>query len=278
LKKPAMDSSNSSSAMYVTDGRTSRWSSGNFANGHQWIYVDLGTATEFNTIKIHWGRDYATIYRVDLSNDAINWASAYRTTNGQGKMEEISLSSMQNARFVRIYCERNHPTIAPTVSIYEIEVYNMYGNSTLSTPTTPPKPMKPSTNLALKKPAMDSSNSSSAMYVTDGRTSRWSSDNFVNGHQWIYVDLGTATEFDTVKIHWGRDYATIYSIDISNDANTWTSIYKTTNGQGKMEEISLSSMQNARFVRVYCEKNNPIVAPTISIYEIEICNMYGSSI
>ncbi|MPQ44323.1 discoidin domain-containing protein, partial [Clostridium tarantellae] len=277
MKKPAMDSSNSSSAMYVTDGRTSRWSSGNFANGHQWIYVDLGAATEFDTVKIHWGRDYATIYKIETSNDATNWSSAYRTTNGQGKMEKISLDSMQNARFVRVYCERNHPIVAPTVSIYEIEIYNMSGSSTPTSPTTPPNPVKPSINLALKKPAMDSSNSSSAMYVTDGRTSRWSSGNFANGHQWIYVDLGTATEFDTVKIHWGRDYATIYRIETSNDATNWSSIYRTTNGQGKMEKISLSSMQNARFVRVYCERNYPIVAPTVSIYEIEICNMSGSS-
>ncbi|MPQ44324.1 discoidin domain-containing protein [Clostridium tarantellae] len=266
LKKSVMASSNVSSAKYITDGRATRWSSGSFANDHQWVFIDLGVSTNFDTIKIYWGQDNATIYKIDISNDAITWTSIYRTTNGKGSIEEITLNSIQKARFIRVYCEQANTAISPIVSIYEIKVYNISGNSM---PTTSPNP---TTNLALKKSVMASSNASFTKYITDGRTTSWSSGSFANSHQWVFIDLGVSTDFNTVKIHWGRNNATIYKIDISNDAITWTSVYRTTNGKGSIEEITLNSIQKARFIRVYCEQANTAISPIVSIYEIEIFN------
>ncbi|MPQ45252.1 discoidin domain-containing protein, partial [Clostridium tarantellae] len=138
-------------------------------------------------------------------------------------------------------------------------------------------------NLALNKQAVSSSNETdyfTANLVTDGNnesaSSRWSSGAFINDeHQWIYIDLGEITEFDTVKLYWEVANATIYRIEVSNDATNWTSVYRTTEGMGGVETITLTSIQSARYVRVYCEKNNTVIS--VSLYEIEIYNMIINS-
>ncbi|MGL5245299.1 MAG: discoidin domain-containing protein, partial [Sarcina sp.] len=70
LNKKAVSSSNETSTLtanYVTDGiasKTSRWASGNFNLGQQWIYIDLEKVTEFDKLRIYWDEANATIYRI----------------------------------------------------------------------------------------------------------------------------------------------------------------------------------------------------------------------
>ncbi|MPQ44721.1 discoidin domain-containing protein [Clostridium tarantellae] len=260
----------------VTDGViefTSRWGSGDFNTGQQWIYIDLEEKTEFDEIIINWATAYATIYRIEISNDANSWTSIYRTTTGNGGKDVITFNFKQNARFVRVYGEKNNPDIWHTMAIYEIEIYNK--NSFIDIKGA---------NLALKKKAVASANEVDYLtpnLATDGLIelkSRWSSGNFNTGHQWIYIDLEERTEFNEIIINWAKAHATIYRIEISNDANSWTSIYRTTNSTGGTEIINLNPKQNARFVRVYCEKNNPDIWYTVAIYEIEIYNREFSKI
>jgi beta-glucosidase-like glycosyl hydrolase len=107
-------------------------------------------------------------------------------------------------------------------------------------------------NLALGKPVVASSTqtgvNSPAMAVDGSLTSRWES--LYADPQWIYVDLGQATEITHVKLTWETAYASGYQVQVSNDAATWTSIYSTTTGTGGVNDLT-GLKGYGRYVRMY---------------------------
>lgn len=138
-------------------------------------------------------------------------------------------------------------------------------------------------NLALNKIAVASSLEVSdgrftADKITDGdvssNSSRWSSGSLNNGTtpQWIYVDLEEVKTFDKVKLYWQNANSNIYQIQTSNDGEEWTSVYITEEGKSGAKLISFNEKLNARFIRVYCEKNNPSVWTSVSLFELEVYN------
>ncbi|WP_207953266.1 polysaccharide lyase family 8 super-sandwich domain-containing protein [Paenibacillus agricola] len=105
-------------------------------------------------------------------------------------------------------------------------------------------------NLALNKTVTTSSVQSSYVgaYAVDGSmTTRWSSQQA--DPQWISVDLGSSQSVSRVKLNWETAYAKSYSIQVSNDATTWTDVYSTTTGDGTIDDISFTAV-NARYVRM----------------------------
>ncbi len=128
------------------------------------------------------------------------------------------------------------------------------GTSTATpTPTQAitPTPTSTASNLALGRPVIASSIQSSDMpaaNAVDGNTgTRWSSA--FSDPQWIYVDLGSICTISQVKLNWEAAYARSYSIQISNDATSWTSLWSTTSGAGGTVTINVSG--SGRYVRMY---------------------------
>jgi hypothetical protein len=111
-----------------------------------------------------------------------------------------------------------------------------------------------SKNLGLNRPATASSMQSSsypASKAADGNLStRWSS--VFSDPQWIYVDLGSMHSITGVTLNWETAYGKAYSIQVSNDAVSWTTIYSTTTGTGRTENLALSG--SGRYVRMYGTK------------------------
>ena len=92
------------------------------------------------------------------------------------------------------------------------------------------------TNIALNRPVTVSSVQSGTSYTgnlaVDGNsTTRWSSA--PSDAQWIYVDLGSQYNITNVNITWETAYAANYTIDISSNASTWTTI-KTVTGNTRL--------------------------------------------
>jgi hypothetical protein len=111
-------------------------------------------------------------------------------------------------------------------------------------------------SLALNRPAYASSidNSSDAVSnAVDGNlTTRWSSA--YSDPQWFYVDLGSVYSFDTVTILWETAYAKAFQIQISNDANTWTTVWSTNNltlSSSGGWSTSTFPQASGRYVRMY---------------------------
>ncbi len=101
LNRPVVASSvaDGTTAASAVDGDfTTRWSSAHTDN--EWIYVDLGTVMHVTGVYLNWESAYATAYKIQVSNNALNWTDAYSTTNGAGGIERITLAA--DGRYVRM--------------------------------------------------------------------------------------------------------------------------------------------------------------------------------
>jgi hypothetical protein len=106
------------------------------------------------------------------------------------------------------------------------------------------------TNLALNKPTLSSSNETdflmSNLAVDGNPGTRWSSA--FTQLQWIRVDLGSTHTISRVVLNWETAFGKDYQIQTSNDGNTWTTIFSTTSGNGGIDDITVTG--SGRFVRM----------------------------
>jgi hypothetical protein len=103
--------------------------------------------------------------------------------------------------------------------------------------------------------------------VTDGNTaSRWSSA--FSDQEWIYVDLGAVYTIHQVVLRWETAYGRGYTIQISNDASTWSDVYSTTTGDGGVDDITLASPVSGRYVRLLGTQRATIYG--YSLWEFEV--------
>ncbi|MDZ4992914.1 family 20 glycosylhydrolase [Clostridium perfringens] len=248
----------------------SRWSSERSVP--QWIYIDFEEETTFDQVDILWDGAYSRNYKLEVSDDSETWREVYATSEGKGEQESINLGEDITANYLRVSCEDTAHEWG-NVSIYEVEVYDNEGE------TAPPE-TEIGVNIALNKTATASASETNSLTpnkVVDGDTSskdsRWSSGSFSNGaKQWITIDLEKESTFDKVRLFWEAANAKVYEVQTSNDNENWTTVHRNEAGKGGVETIELSEKQNARYVRVLCEKNNPDVWSSVSLYEVEIYN------
>jgi subtilisin family serine protease len=67
--------------------------------------------------------------------------------------------------------------------------------------------------------------------------------------EWITVDLGSSVSIGAVLLVWGQQYATSYTIQVSDDGSTWTTVFGTMSGDGDHDAITLPSI-TARYVKM----------------------------
>jgi len=121
-------------------------------------------------------------------------------------------------------------------------------------PTPTPTPVS---NLALNQPVSVSSsqdNSHDGAKAVDGDTATFWQSKEVKGKrgsssEWITVDLGGSASIDQVVLEWDANYATSYTIQVSEDASSWSTVFSTTNENGGNDSIPLS-IASARYVRM----------------------------
>jgi beta-glucosidase len=102
----------------AVDGDLStRWSS-EFSDP-QWIDVDLGAQMDVRRVVLHWENAFARAYRVQVSDDACQWAELYNTSSGDGEVDDLVVRG--TGRFLRVQgTERGIPA---GYSLWELEVY-----------------------------------------------------------------------------------------------------------------------------------------------------------
>lgn len=132
----------------------------------------------------------------------------------------------------------------------------------------------PNPNLALAKTVVASSVESSshlAAAAVDGKTTtRWAS--YLNAHggkdpEWIYVDLGASQKINAVRLNWEVAYAKAYKLQVSSDAQHWTTVYSTTQGKGGVDTLN-SLNASGRYVRMYGTARGTKWG--YSLYELEV--------
>jgi hypothetical protein len=238
LNKPVTASSVFASqyatANAVDGSLTTRWSS-EFSDP-QWISVDLQGTYDISEVILRWETAYGADYQVQVSNDATTWTTIRTVTGGDGGVDELTGLSGR-ARYVRINGARRGTEWG--YSLWEFEVYGSF--------VSPP----PGANLALNRPVVSSSDFSpayAAPLAVDGDAStRWSSQ--FSDPQWIYVDLGARYNVTRVKLSWETAYAADFQLQISDDANTWTTFSTTTGNSQLTTDDGVSA--SGRYVRMY---------------------------
>jgi endoglucanase Acf2 len=105
----------------VNDGdQTTRW--GSAFSTPEYIEIDLSGNYLIDRIDIFWEAAYATVYKVEISDDEENWTIVYNENNGTGGKKAITFSPLP-ARYVRVTCLQRYTQYGS--SIYELEVYGL---------------------------------------------------------------------------------------------------------------------------------------------------------
>lgn len=73
------------------------------------------------------------------------------------------------------------------------------------------------------------------------------------GEEWVYVDLGSRSEFDKVNLRW-INKAVKGKIQVSDNAKQWKDAAELPGGTQKVDEIALNGTQKARYVRIWMEQ------------------------
>jgi hypothetical protein len=102
----------------VDAGISTRWAS-QPGQDETWLYVDLGASTAFSQAELHWESAFAQEYELQVSEDAQNWTTFYRTTEGAGGSELIEQGA--TGRYVRLLMiKRGSPY---GYSLWEFSIY-----------------------------------------------------------------------------------------------------------------------------------------------------------
>ncbi len=82
------------------------WRSGSVA-GNQWLLIDFLKPREYGGLVIDWDpEDYATSYKVEVSDDEENWSTAYVSTLGNGGRDYVYMPDAES-RYIRLQLEQS---------------------------------------------------------------------------------------------------------------------------------------------------------------------------
>jgi hypothetical protein len=135
---------------------------------------------------------------------------------------------------------------------------------------------KPPENISLNKNVIVSSIEGPGLEgskAVDGNlSSRWSSQ--FSDPQFIYIDLGEIKHIDQIDLIWEAAYGKEYKIDISNDAESWTTIEHILNSDGGIDRILTSA--DSRYVRMYGIQRGTQYG--YSLYEFEVYDLTSTDV
>ena len=187
----------------------------------------------------------------DPEGDPIRWNLLYSekyVTGGTG-FDSVRFTEDAPGRFT---------AVAPqTLGVWKVYVYAYDGHGNVgieqrSFRVVPPP--VPGTDIALGKDATASSFQPTgpdgpqppALAVDGNYGTRWASD--WSDPQWMQVDLGAVTHFDSIRLAWESAYAKSYRVELSDDGTMWRPAYSTDAGDGGFDDLPISG--DARYVRV----------------------------
>jgi beta-glucanase (GH16 family) len=239
-------------ATNAVDGdTTTRWRSE--PRDPQWLQIDLRQRANVSRVVLNWDRHgYAAAYQIQVSDDAQSWSTIYATT-GAPTIQSLRVSG--SGRYVRFY-----GTARSTADGYSLREFQVYGSMLSSTCHTADVARgRPATASSVENPKMP------ATAAVDGDThTRWASA--WSDRQWLRLDLGRRTSICQLALDWEDAYATAYDIQVSDDANTWASIYSTTTSRGGRQVLDVAG--TGRYLRIYLRA--PATNYGYSLWELEV--------
>ncbi len=188
--------------------------------------------------------------------------------------------SVKKARYIKVVTTER--ATAYGVSLFEFQVWGTGGANK--------KPVNYGKNLAKGQPVKcsgtrdewwmkdSSGNITESAYkevrpenAVDGDTSTSFTSHQGEDDQWIYVDLGRAYNIGRVVTKFASDGAKIYDIQVSADANTWTTIHRNMRGYMNMVDTFTCYRTNVRYVRMLAyskvESGSGVAVRELEVYE-----------
>ncbi|MCA2211760.1 serine/threonine protein kinase [Jidongwangia harbinensis] len=124
-------------------------------------------------------------------------------------------------------------------------------------------------NLALGRPVTASSTEgsawSAARAVDGDPQSRWGSA--WSDVQWLRIDLGTRRQITEIVLRWEHAHAVAYRVEVSADGTDWTSVYRTSTGEGGDVTVRTDGVPG-RYVRMSATERSGKYG--YSLYEVEV--------
>ena len=78
-----------------------------------------------------------------------------------------------------------------------------------------------------------------------------------NGEEWVYIDFGGETALQSVKVVWGVNYATVYDIQVSDDAKSWRDVASAVGVASAEVETFLGNLYlKSRYLRILCRASS----------------------
>jgi hypothetical protein len=255
LGKPVTTSSApfQAAANAVDGDGTTRWESP--YTDPQTITVDLGSVQPIDRIRLTWEAALGKDFIVEVSPDDTQWETALTATGNTSTSNEYA-NLGKSGRYVRLTGTARGTTYG--YSLYEFEVF--------ATSTNKP-------NLATGKPATASTTQGTlqASYAFDNdRLTRWAS---TAGREdaFIYVDLRGQATLSRVYLVWEKAYGGDFTIDVSPDAITWTTVSTVVGNSFHFNEFLFATPVTGRYVRLNGTKRGTTIADNgYSLYEFEI--------
>jgi chitosanase len=108
---------------------STRWESAP-GPGTQWLRIDLGRLQRIDRVTLRWEGGYAKSYRVQTSLDGANWSDVYRTSGGDGGVDDLKQLSGQG-RYVRVLATQRGRS-AGGYSLWEMLAYGPAASAPLA--------------------------------------------------------------------------------------------------------------------------------------------------
>ena len=240
--------STSNQAMYTTTG-ANKATDGNIDTYAQssarvtpWnLTIDLDTIKTFNKIVFKSGfSEYASVYSIEGSNSGSSWTTITSEAGSSGGIKTYNNFGYVNYRYVRL-----NPTSSVLSSgtsghsIFEFEVYNDSSNSA---------------DLALYKNTLSNQPMFSgydANKITDASYSTYAQASSRTTPWKFTTDLGSRLAFNRLVFTSGStNYASIYTIEGSDDMITWNTLVNETGSTGGSKTYNNFGNLTYRYLRL----------------------------
>ncbi|MFA5421184.1 MAG: discoidin domain-containing protein [Bacilli bacterium] len=238
------DSMDGNLNIYAVDGKSNtRFAA--IGDDNAFLYVNLGSREKIGKIIIDWEAAYALEYKIQLSNDALNWTTVASINKTNDATDHIEFPTWLEAEYVRFQGVKKVLT-DHGYSFYSFEVY---GPQSLTDGAQVLETSSDENETILNK----------SMMVDNLANSRWASLAQAGDDQYFIVDLGTVKSFDLVKIRWEVSFARIFKIyghsetggtaPLRGDEN-WAYLTGSEVGLGEVDTLPLEANEETRYLKV----------------------------
>lgn len=215
------------------------------------ITFDLCKQYQIDKVTLNWQEAYAAGYQIQTSADGEKWTTVAEVS--AVKEQETTTFAATDARYVKLVLNNSNAVC----ELKEAEIY------TVDSATEVEETYTGYTAQAAAASSEENPASVAGNVIDGDENTRWSSA--TTDDEWCYIDLGESKSVNRVQILWEEAYAVQYTIEVSDNATDWKTVYTQNEGTGGLEKITFAE-EKARYIRMSGVKRQTVYG--YSIYEI----------